>query len=415
MVNIVVSKNKLDFQNYRYFKTLKDVVSSTNNIDVLVLFYTAEDERDILSHLSSIRDNVNKVVYICNKDLSSYIVRVMVNGMGGVYCEDDDIYSNSEDDLNSLVEDCKNSTMLVSTNPKGSDLITGFVDSCINDLHSGVPTFYTKKYLEVVKSACDFLITEYKSKDIENTNLSRAAYSVLSWAYDVMGEMEQELGVAKESFNKIQESLEVRQQSVNNSGLPVFMYPQFIYRGYSKVLRIKELGSVNYLTSFILGFRSYLINVIHLRPKLIFIYPVGIIQKDLYNYSWVSTEDSINKGIGDSIIFTNTPTSELITNLLNDSYFDTFIVVDRTTMAHNHIVKKGIDKTIYAVSGETPVNVYKLNKSDCILSNKEVSEYLCGITRIEDYPKEENRRVGLYTKKFDSQYKRLANRLEGLS
>ena len=102
-------------------------------------------------------------------------------------------------------------------------------------------------------------------------------------------------------------------------------------------------------------------------------------------------------------MFTNHPNKEILTSLLDDTDYDTFIVVDRTLSAPNHILNSRGNQ-YFAAEGNSVINRLSLNVRNCFTCCREVKGCLFYIPTWEDYPDEKSFRERAYLTNMSSAY-----------
>ena len=262
----------------------------------------------------------------------------------------------------------------------------------------------------LVKDAVNELMTEYNQKNLEILAMSKTATEVFSRTSSLLSHMKQEResmqDIVKKMSEKAKESSSVMRRQPGSS---ILFFPGINYTKERSIIRIKEIGDFRYLVSFILGLRSYLDTIKNIRTKVIIIEPIGSILEDRYSdFSWV-TSSSIKSSSNyyNSIVFTNHPTKEVITKLLDDSDYDTFIVVDRLLTDKSHILNCRGGSVKYAVSSSGYLDKMGLKVRECFSSVEHIQGVLFNVPVISEYPLDRGARVRTYLSNMSINYDRL--------
>lgn len=397
-MKIVVTNNTIEYDGFLKLKTLEEAVKTMGNIEALVYHKSNEPIERKVDYLTQLKDRVGSFVYIRNKKDFEQAVQMIVVGSGGKYF-DDEFFLENGSELNNLVGNLSEVTELAELG--GVGVMSDFFNKYLNNGSSG----FNKAYLQVVKSAVSGMLTEYRQKDAELLQVSETATELFSNTMSILSGVEEE----KEKLQSIVKSLEeARDKGLLGSSVPVansvYFFPRIPYLKEKAIVRIKEVGVVPYLTSFCLGFRLYLERLKFMRPKLIFIYPVGgQYEQQFKNYVWITQQN--NKIAGSyvsDIVFVNYPNKEVMTRLLDDDKHDVVIVVDRTKLSADHLLNsKGLLK--YAVSGSSVIKTMNLKVRDCFSSSLLVG----GMFQIKHEPNfkaEADQRERYYLKEYSGVY-----------
>lgn len=403
-MNIVVSNNDIEYSgNFLKVSTLEEACSIRGTVDVLVYHKSDETSNDKITSLRQLKNKVKKILYICNEDDTDVAVKMMVIGSCGQYV-DDDFFLESTEELNTLVESIDEVTALVELG--GVNVLGDFFNRYLQN-----ESFeFNKNYLMVVKNAVQDLLTEYNQKNLEIIHMSETATDIFSNTSILLENMKEEQKKLESMVTKLSES--AKESVVLNrrpAGSSVLFYPRISYIKDRNIIRIKEIGSFRYLVSFMLGFRIYLENMKNLRPKLIFVEPVGELIEERYKmYNWVKTSSiRSSSNYYNDVVFTNCPNKDVLNKLLDDDKYDTFIVVDRTTSDKEHILNTKGSTVKYAVSGLSSINKFNLPLKDCISCMSEIRGTLFTVPMFLEYPVEHTARERFYTSEMSLNYEKL--------
>lgn len=405
-MNVVVTKNKVDYsESFLKLSSLKKVLTLRGTIDTLVFNNSDEDKDTKIACLGELKDRVKKLIYICNEKNTDTAIKMMVIGSDGKYL-DDEFFLESSEELSNLVNSLDEVTALA--NLGGVNVVCDFFNRYLKDGSSS--NEFNSNYLSVVKEAVNTMLTEYNEKNLEIIQMSETATSIFSNTSALIASMKKEKDSMEEVVKSMSSRLADPQTSFKrHSGSSVLFYPRVNYMKERSIIRVKEVGSFKFLTSFMLGFRKYLEDVKNVRPKLIFLEPVGEVVESLYKeYNWVkvSTKNSMSNYYN-SIVFTNCPSKEVLPKLLDDDKFDTFIVVDRTTSDYEHILNCKGSNVKYAISGNNVLEKFNIPKIDCFTSLVELRGTMFAVPLYQDYPSDKSARERFYISNMGSFYDKL--------
>ena len=398
-MNVIVTNNNIDYGGFVKVKSLSEAVKITGNIDFLVYHKSNEEDLSRVSSLTSLKDRVGHFIYIRSKENCEVFIQIIVLGLGGTYL-DDEFFLTGSTELTTLVNNYTTVNALV--NIKGADVVSDFMER----LDGGIPE--SKEYLKVVQSALTDMVDDYTSRNSEFISLAKTATNYFASSMEIIGKLKKEHEKLQTKMAELTSSLStVTSNTPMNRGIPSLVYfPRVPYKKESKILRIKEIGTVSYLVSFVLGFKAYLEQMKFLRPKVIFIYPVGKQYEELYSdYTWVTQGNYTDTSLyGSDIVFTNYPSKDVLNNLLNCVEYDTFIVIDRLKSDFSHILDhKGC--LLYAVTGEEARKKADVKYTSCISLG--VRGMLLGIKARDDYPEDVSLRDRFYLQNYSKEFANL--------
>lgn len=395
-MNILVSPKSTRYEGWLTVPSLENALTVTGKIDVVVYHRSKEQTNACLECLMKLKKNHPNclVIYIRNSKDTDNAVKMLIIGEGGKYV-DDEFYLESSEDLDSLVKSVDEVTDLVDMS--GVNVVTDFFSRFLSD--GADSSEFNKNYLNIVKSSVTAMVESYQEKNLELLNLAESASDVFKTSLDLITQARDKqikLEQTVQELEKIKDSGLFAQHQVS-AAHSTFIFPTITYIKEKKILRIRDIDSCQYLTSFCLGFRIYLEKILMLRPKLIFIEPVSKMRESKYKgYEWV-TKDNKKSMVGYApIVFTNSPTKDVIDRLLGDTDYDIFIVVDRGINLQNHILNCKGDKPLYAVNGETSIKTYRLPLNQCFSVCDDIDGTLFTVPDMAGYPKERSNREDAY-------------------
>lgn len=405
-MNVIVTNNLIEYNGFMKVSTLSNAVEIVGDIGVLVYHKSNESRESKVNSLTKLKDKVGTFVYIRDKESVEQAVQMIVVGSGGKYFDDEFFLENSSE-LNSLVKSLDEITTIAELG--GVNVLSEFFNRYLKNGSSG----FNAGYLSVVKEAVSNMITEYKQKDLEVLQLSETATEIFANSANIISKVESERENLKQIVCNLEEAKKKgRFEAINNSStMPsILFFPQVSYLKEKNIIRIKELGYCPYLTSFIMGLRLYLEHIKYVRPKVIFIYPVGKQYEEIYSdFNWVTQQTAKTmENYYSNIVCTNFPNKDVLSRLLDDTEYDTFIVVDRLKAEKSHILNCKGGAVRYAVSGETALKKNGIKPFNCF-SVKNIKGSLFKLPEFKDYPEEFDQRERLYLRTCDSEYEALYN------
>lgn len=405
-MNIIVTNNTIEYSGFMKVKTLKEAISITGNIDFLVYHKSNETREGKVECLTKLKKRVSTFVYIRDKQSVEQAVQMIIVGSGGKYFDDEFFLENSAE-LTRLIRGLNEVTALAELG--GVNVVSDFFNKYLKNGSTG----FNSAYLSIVKDAVSNMVTEYRQKDLELVQLSETATDLFANSLDLVSKVDSE----RENLKGIVKTLEkarsqgkfeaVSQPTFSSN---ILFFPQVSYIKEKNIIRIKEIGNFSFLVSFMLGFRLYLETIKYVRPKLIIIFPIGEqFERQYQDYKWITQQNAKTMGnYYDKVVFTNFPNRDVISRLLDDTEFDTFIVVDRTKGSHKHILNSKGGSVRYAVSGESSMNSFSLKPISCF-SNTRIKNSLFTLGYFDKYPEEKEQRERLYLKICNQYFESLYN------
>lgn len=401
-MNVIVTNNKIDYVGFLKVNTVEDAMNVTGAIDFFVYHKSSESTEVKVANLSKLKDRVKTFIYIREKAKMESAVQIVVLGSGGKYF-DDEFFLESSNELNELIKSLDQVTAIVEMG--GVNVLSDFFERY---LRQGSANF-NQAYLSVVKSAVQTMIAESQQKDLELLQMSETATELFASSANIISKVETEREKLQKMLKNLQSSRETVSISNSNAPVSVAFFPQVAYLKDKNIIRIKSIGDCMFLHSMMFGFRSYLEKVKNVRPKLIFIEPVGMQYEKIYkDYKWV-TQQSYRSMVNyyDNIVFTNYPNKEVLSKLLDDTDYDTFIVVDFLKSSRNHVLNSRGSSVKYAISGESIIEKFDLKRSECFSIVKEVKGTLFTLPMFSEYPREKDQRERQYMRVCEMYYNML--------
>lgn len=404
-MNIVVTTLKQDYPGFIKLKTLKEAKAVVGTIDFLVYHKSNETKDEIVDLLTKLKDIAKTLIYIRDRSHVDQAVQIIVTGSGGRYF-DDEFFMDSSEELNNLIKNFSTVTDIVELG--GVNVLTDFFSRYLN---SGSAAF-NKSYLAVVKEAVKGMIADYKEKDLQLLQLSETATEIFAHSSEIISGIEGE----REKLQGMLQQVQAEHQSSKATafmGMPsVIFFPSVSYPKEKAIIRVKDVGGCIFLTSFMMGFRLYLERIKNVRPKLIFVESVGSQYETKYKeYNWVTQKTAKSMGnYYNSVIFTNYPIKDVLNRLLDDTDYDTFIIVDKLRNSKDHILNSRGPAVKYAISGSSIIDKFKLKKSNCFTTIHSVPGTMFTLPVYTEYPSDSAQRERMYLRSCTQYYDTLYGR-----
>lgn len=302
-------------------------------IDYLVYHKSSIADTDFASAFSNASSKVTGGLwYICSPDEKDPVVEMAFLAKEGNVITDP-YFLSSSDALKSLV---LSGNLPALADLGGVNVLKDFTNRYL----SGDFEEIQPGYLKVVEGAVSQIVKDYNNLSDKFLVTAQRATEVLKDSSEGFSLVKKERDKIAEALTSLQESIESNSMFSTSSAPSVFMFPTVDYKKERDIVRIKDYSNSPYLTSFLLGFMSYLKHIRNKNSKLIFIEPIGDVKRKLYSsYPWITQQDNTNaSSYSAEVVFTNYPISSVITRLLDDTTKDFFVVVDRSLAKPNHIL-----------------------------------------------------------------------------
>lgn len=401
-MNVIVTDNKIVYNGFLKVDTVASVLEMTGSIDILVYHKSNESTEVKVDSLSKLKERVKTFIYIRDKSKLEQAVQIVVLGTGGKYF-DDEFFLESSNDLNELIRSLDQVTAIVEMG--GVNVLSDFFERYLRQGSSN----FNSAYLSVVKRAVQTMIADYQQKDLEILQMSETATELFASSANILSKVETERENLKSMLSNLQSSRDVSNISSVSATASVSFFPTVSYLKEKNIIRIKSIGDCMFLHSMMFGMRVYLEKVKNVRPKLIFVEPVGMQYEKLYkDYKWV-TQHTCKSMVNyyNNVVFTNYPNKEVLTKLIEDTDYDTFIIVDFLKSSRNHILNSRGSFVKYAISGDSLIEKFNLKRTECFSIIKEVKGTLFTLPMFNEYPNEKELRERQYMRVCEPFYEML--------
>lgn len=402
-MNIIVTSGRR-YDGWTVVDKLQDLYVMVGEIDFLVYHKSLESAEDCVKHLTMLMQAHPEtvVLYVRNKEDMVQAVRILVEGSGGRYI-DDEFFLEDESQLGQLTSQWQG--MVALTEMSGVNVIGDFIRRYMQTGGKGI----TPGYLQVVKNAAEGMAIAYKDKSLEVLKLCESASDLFKGSVELVENLQEAQGDLERVVSELKGKL--KNGDMVSISVPVApqvgYFPRVSYmKSRVSIVRVKDLGRTPYLTSFMLGFRNYLQFVKKVRPKLVILEPLGETLPRVYkNYHWITqqTKNNMASYSGD-VVFTNCPLKDVMDRLLSDPNYDTVVVLDRLMITHQHLLNCAGEEPLYCVKGESFVKEFRLNIKRCFSVVHSVKGCMFTLPFFEDYPSEADMRERKYLSECGAYY-----------
>ena len=248
-MNIIVTNNMTKYDGFMKLKTLKEASEIVGPIEFLVYHKSNETRENKVEYLTKLKDSVGTLIYIRGTDAVEQAVKIVVEGSGGKYF-DDEFFLESSEELSSLISSLDEVTAIAELS--GLSVVGEFFNRYLKNGSTG----FNSNYLEIVKSAVSDMVASYKQKDLELIQLSETATEIFSNSANILSKVESERKNLEKMVSSLESAKKQSSKSIGSSSMPsLLFFPKVNYPKEKTIIRVKELGNCPYLTSFMLGFR----------------------------------------------------------------------------------------------------------------------------------------------------------------
>jgi len=400
---------KADFPSFVITDTIKSVVDMVG-VDTLIIHTTNEDDTDVSMAMLTLPPTIDRLYYVINPANVRESIKVSTIGKGGKYI-DDDFYLSSEADLHAMLMMGKD-LVLQQQGLTSVDILTEFKNDRIAKLN--IPTGY-KRTLE---GATNDIIEAFVEKEKSIQRLSEASVKTMVALKDKIRLSAQLNETARKELEEYQKEVEKKLLAVSETprgsrGSALF-FPQVTYRKTKPIIRVKEIGTVSYLTSYMLGLFEYASTAKKLTPKIVFLVPPGTQIENLYKeYTFITSANDRNGFLlSESIIFTNYPTSRVITQILEDNTKNAYIIVDRLKNSDKHILELRDGFVFTATNKQSVVDSNKVPKKRLITGNLAIQGALAVFKSNHRYPSRKADRERYYLSEYKEGYEEILKEIK---
>lgn len=365
MVDVIVTDSKINFKDFTVINSVSGL-AKLSKIGVLVFNQSRDSVTSIMTAITNAE--YETLFYVCDASKMSNEVKILLLGIGATVV-DDGFYMETYESLKSLVRSGKELEHVSSS--------VAVLDN-FNKQVEGGKTQFPPAYLSVVKTAVNNAMSETKAISKEMERASKAAVSLFSKSATELKASEDSQREAQEALENLKNMLE--QGGYGNSGA-VHHYPTIDYTIRKRAVIIKEIGSVPFLHSFILGMHYYLKTRRNLTPRTIVLLPPGGLNETVYDWprtgpmktqhsdSWnIITPDNFQsrRSYTGDVIYVTRPTATVLETLTNTNDYDSFVILDRTLNMATPLVRpqKGSTylKEFYAVQSRRIADKFEVIK-----------------------------------------------------
>lgn len=372
---------------------------SALTVEAVVIHDTEEDAPETIAALKDPRLQDAQLIYI--NDEPNAALAMAITGLNGTIYTDP--YLLKSPDLIEGILTAGTDLMLADDISGDKDILLAFRKSVREGKNLPNAT------LEIIAKSSSNVIAAYERSEDERREQAEVSVGILSDMNDSLADLKAYAQKSSAALEAAQSRLQNAHAS-GNGGPRITNFPPVDYQGSKPIYRVKDLGHMKYLTSFMLGLRDYLQDRLNMRPRLIFIESPSPVTRTHYReYPWVddSMPDS-DPALHDPVVFTSRPTATLLHDkLIQDNDYNAVICVDRAAHDTSHMVTGSASLTVYAANGLSSVTGYTNFPLDrLITSHTRYAGTLTYVPMFTQYPDNPNRRVSSYAQ-LTSQYEDL--------
>lgn len=382
---IVTTKNKNDIvsSSFLVVNTVKDLteVSSTS----FVVFDSSIDSPFdvVMSIIELVRVyQVDRIAYISEQPIK-LIEEVMKSVKAYVVQEEG--YLEDMNNLSELMTDIvevKNSADKLEELSDSLEIVSGYLDSQLKTAGRGRQMQVLNAFKELVK----VLDEELDSSELRDQ------------LQDLILTFQNRETVYKRDIEKRDNDLKNLQTQLGADTSSLNAFQTFSYTGNSKILVIKEMTPVRYLTSYLWAFRGYMQDVKKVKTKLVIIERNSDMVDTRYaEKSLIKVEPSnlITKAGAINLAtecYTTNPTRAVMTKITESIGVDLYIILDRTYKNLPVISARHLYKA-YGVSSQRHARAFNLEVGSTIVNDQSLQGQLACLTAITGYKNDTPSRV----------------------
>ena len=409
-MNIIVStKLKDNFRGYSVVQSLSEI-QKLSDVDCVIIHDFTDTEFNAGICLTNLHTkcNINNFIYISSQPLLT--IKMMVDGLGGIYLEDE-FYLDEEEELNVVVEDLlDNQSYDLMTTGTDIDVITDFLESFAR----GDSKINAPIYIENVNTAVSNLARSNEKQLCAIKDMGSTAVETFKRASDVISKLAEKNKELKDKLLEIENlrADNIRTSPRDNFGGGVSFFQTYNYTRSATVLLIREYSPCRFLTSFVRGYYNHIHLELNKKVKLIFIHQKGkcVTQKyDGFATSILQESMQSEDLYTHPIIATNNPKKSVMEKLMTQND-EVIIIVDRL-YGQDDIVSARVTK-VNAVSGFSDIARFNLECENTIFTMSSPKDCLCCIPVIKNYPQDVESRFAMYSKNCKEAYLALDAKLK---
>lgn len=390
------------FPDWLIAASVKDFLAtapSALTVEAVVIHDTEEDAPEAIAALKDPRLQDAQLVYI--NDEPDTALAMAITGLNGTIYADS--YLLESPDILEGILTSGTDLMLADDVSGDKNILRAFHESVSEGKNLPSAT------LKIVAKSSSNVVAAYERSEEERREQAEVSVGILSDMNNSLADLKTYAHNSKAALAAAQAQLQSAHAG-GNAGLRIMNFPPVNYQGNKPIYRVKDLGHMKYLTSFMLGLRDYLQDRLNMRPRLIFIESPSEVTRTHYReFTWV--DDSMSDGdpaLHAPVVFTSKPTAALLLDkLIKDNRYNAVVCVDRTVHSHSHMLIGNASRTVYAANGLSSVAGYvDFPLERLITSHTRYSGTLTYVPMFTQYPDNSNRRVSAYAQ-LTSQYEAL--------
>ena len=374
-------------------------VPSALTVEAVVIHDTEEEAPEAIAALKDPRLQDAQLIYV-NDEPDTALAMAITGLNGAIYT---DSYLLESPDLLEGILAAGTDLVLADDVSGDKDILRAFRESVREG--KTLPS----AALERIAESSSNVVAAYERSEEERREQAEVSVGILSDMNDSLATLKEHARRSEATLKAARAQLQSAHTS-GNSGPRITNFPPVDYQGNKPIYRVKDLGHMKYLTSFMLGLRDYLQDRHNMRPRLIFIESPSEVTRTHYReFHWVDDSmSSDDPALHAPVVFTSRPTAALLHDkLIQDNNYNAVICVDRTVHSHPHMVTGSASRTVYAANGLSSVAGYtNFPLGRLITSHTLYAGTLTYVPMFTQYPENANRRVSSYAQ-LTSQYEAL--------
>ena len=381
------------FPDWLIAASVKDFLMAAPNaltIEAVVIHDTEEEAPDAIAALKDPRLQDAHLIYV-NDEPDTALAMAITGLNGAIYT---DSYLLESPDLLEGILAAGTDLVLADDVFGDKDILLAFRESVRKG--KTLPS----AALALIAESSSNVVAAYERSEEERREQAEVSVGILSDMNDSLATLKEHARRSEATLKAARAQLQSAHTS-GNGGPRITNFPPVDYQGNKPIYRVKDLGHMKYLTSFMLGLRDY---------RLIFIESPSTVTRTHYReFHWVDDSmSSDDPALHAPVVFTSRPTAALLHDkLIQDNNYNAVICVDRTVHSHSHMVTGSASRTVYAANGLSSVAGYtNFPLERLITSHTRYAGTLTYVPMFTQYPENTNRRVSSYAQ-LTSQYEDL--------
>lgn len=396
-MKVLITTLPKSFEGWEVYSNLEKFLTTFSNklpTSLTLVFHNSHElDEEITTQLALLKSVDSLTIKYVNSGAEEHpSIKIAISALKGSTIEDE-FFLDSAKTLNYLVDSSQELT-LTSKVEGNINIINGFIQDLSN------PELLTKYRCELVRKAVTDISQELVVRDAQLAEQAEVALDIIHNFNENSQLASATIDTLRNQLKAITEQTRTIPQSPSSGGSVLFFPPYSPSPDYRKPLfRVKKLGSMKFLVSFLMGFQDYLRDRRNLRPRFIIVLPDDVINNLRYqSIPEVGTNTpSSDPNWHAPIVRTSSPTSSVLQTLLEDDSYTAVLILDCIQTNHRHIINYRKDGVMYAIEGETILNTNSnLSPTRTFTSVIGSSRCLFSVGVFPKYPTDEKSRRIMY-------------------